>query len=92
MIAGQELGLVNQDAMELPLLQLFADLDEQVDVRPVGVRSCVERDPGTDRPDSRTVVEIGGPKHGFHAALALVELGLEQGGRFPRVHRGIVEI
>jgi hypothetical protein len=52
----------------------------------------LQADARGDRAAAGAVVERRGPEHGLHAALAIVEIGLQQSGRFPRVHGGIVEI
>ena len=58
----------------------------------IGVRRRRQGDARADGAGAGAVVERGGPQHRLHAALAIVEVGLQQGGRFPRVHRRIVEI
>ena len=55
-------------------------------------RRLVEPDPRGDRARREAIVDRRGEQHRRHAALAIVEVGLQQGGRFPRVHRGVVEI
>ena len=89
----QELRLVDQDAVDRALLQLAR--------RSRRTGRCFRRKyaPAADKamrepivPDARAVVERRGPQHRLHAALAIVEVGLQQGRRFPRVHRRIVEI
>jgi hypothetical protein len=91
-IAGEELGFVDQHAMQFALLQFLGDLGQQVDAFVVGAGRRIEGDARTDGPAAGAIVEAGGPQHGFHAALAIIEIGLKQGRRFPRVHRRIIEI
>ena len=52
----------------------------------------VEADPAFDRLVSAAIIEFGSPQHGGHPALAVIEVRLQQRGRFARVHRGVVEI
>ena len=88
----QKLRFVDEDAVDGPLLQLLADRREQVDAFVIRMRRGRERDPRADRAGARAVVVRRRPQHRPHAALAIIEIGLKQGGRFPRVHRRIVEI
>jgi len=92
MVAGQELGLVDQDAVELALDQFGDDRLEQVGLVAIAVGAGLQSDSRSYRSRAASVVEIGGPQHRFHAALAIVEVGLQQRGRFSRIHRGVVEI
>ena len=77
----------------LRLLQLLDDRVEQVDVRRrkccAGADSAM-REPIVPAPERSSMRR--GPQHRLHAALAIVEIGLQQGGRFARVHRRIIEI
>src|SRR5579884_2152756 len=88
----QELRLIDEDAVELALLQLVGDRLEKVDTLVIAVRRSRKRDARADSAGTRAVVMRRGPQHRFHAALAIVEVGLQQGCRFPSVHRRIVEI
>src|SRR3546814_13661391 len=56
------------------------------------MRLRLQPDARDDQAPFVAVIYRGGPQHGLHAALAIVEAGLQQGGRFARVHRAIVEI
>src|SRR6185369_12258103 len=88
----QELRLVDEYAVELTLPQFPADRDEQVDTLVIGVGRGGQSDARSDRAGASAVVERGRPQHRFHAALAVIEIGLEQGGRFPRIHCRVIEI
>src|SRR5690349_5348817 len=92
MALRQELRLVDEDAVELALAQLVADRVEQVDALVIGVGGRGQSYARAYGAIAGSVVKRRSPQHRFHAALAIVEVGLEQGRRFPRVHRRIVEV
>ena len=88
----QELRLVDEDAVERPLLQLLGDGFEQIDALVIAARRRRQGDARADRPLAGAVVEPSGPQHRLHAAFAVIVIGLEQGGGFPGIHRRIIEI
>ena len=88
----QELRFVDEDAVELAPLQLVGDRFEQVDALVINLRRRRQGDPRADDAGARAIVQPRGPQHRLHAALAIIVIGLQQGGRFPRVHRRIIEI
>jgi hypothetical protein len=76
MVAGQELGFVDEHAIELALLQFLGGRLEQVYGGLEAVRSCIEGDPRGDLPGARPVVERGGTQDSLQSARAVVEIGL----------------
>jgi hypothetical protein len=57
-----------------------------------GIALTLMPEAGVDHALATAVMDAGGEQQGAHPALAIVEIGLEQRGRFARIHRGIVEI
>ena len=51
-----------------------------------------DADARADFADTCAPVQRGGQTIGLHAALAIVVISLQKGGRFARVHSGVVEI
>ena len=92
LVVGEELGLVDEDAIELAGLGVLADAVEEVvlGVEGLGLR----RDPEARADHAFAVlgVERRGEEQGAHAALAVVVGRLEQHGRFAGVHRGVGEV
>src|SRR4029453_13457350 len=83
---------VDQYAVESSLDELLHDAIEQLGVISEAVRPSLQTNARSY--DSRTcpLVECRSPQHRLHAALTIVEIGLQQCRRFPRVHRRIIEI
>src|SRR3546814_18907988 len=56
------------------------------------MRPREQADAAGDVPRAVQGVERRGPQHRFHAALAIVEIRLQQRRRLARIHAGIIEI
>ena len=53
---------------------------------------CVGLDPDAAVRSCTAIIDGGGPKHRCHAALAIIEIGLQQVRGFACVHAGVVEV
>src|SRR6185369_1463875 len=68
----QELGFVDQNAVQFPLLELAGDRLEQIDALVISVGGCGKSDARTDFAGAGAVVVRRGPQHCLHAALTIV--------------------
>lgn len=89
---GEELRLVDQHAGQRFDPGGGGDPRPQVGFGVKAVRLGMQANAAFDRAGPAPVIQRGGPQHGRHAALAVVEIGLQQRGRFARVHAGVVEV
>ncbi len=79
---GQELRFVDQDAGWWFLAVAHHDRRE-IGIALERDRIRAEADARGDGARCEPVVDRGGEQQGPHAALAIIEIGLEQGGRLP---------
>ncbi len=92
MRGGGEMGLVDEQAIDLALLVERACAFEQVGILPERDRLGLEPDPRGNHALAAAIIEFCQQDDGMHAALAVIIGGLKQQGRFASVHRGIVEV
>lgn len=92
LFGGKELRLVDQHARERRLRVLGQDESGDIGRRIERGRRRLQPDPGGDRARREARVDRGGEQHRPHAALAIVEVGLQQRGRLACVHAGVVEV
>lgn len=89
---GEELRLVNQYAGEraarLPIRDTGREIGRALERR----RRCLQSDPAGDCAVRKAIVHRRGEQHRLHPPLTIVEVRLQQRGRLPRIHRGVVEI
>jgi hypothetical protein len=72
--------------------ELSLDLGAKIGARGEGARLGGDPDPRVDDAVAGAVVDAGGVQHRLHAALAIVEIRLEQHGRFARRSSTHIEI
>ena len=93
---GQELRLVHEHASQRVGPVRGTDALPQVGRSLEAVGFGVQPDPAGDGPGTicapTAIVERRSPQHRRHPALAVVEIGLEQRGRFSRIHARVVEV
>jgi hypothetical protein len=92
LVAGQELGLVDQHAVNVAVRQPRTHVVEQVVLRRESDRGRLESDPGADDAGRVPVVQARRVQHRIHAALAVIVGGLQQDRGLARIHGRVVEV
>ena len=92
LLPGQELRLVDENAVNAPLFQFGGRHVEEVVVAAEGQGAGLEADARADQAALVAIVQGGREQQRRHAPFTIVVRRLQQGRRFACVHRRVVKI
>lgn len=92
LLFGEELGFVDQHAMDLGCLVLFFHGSVQVGVGIESDRIRLQPNARTDFSRAKAIVELRRKQQGAHASFAVVVARLEQDRGLARIHRGVIKV
>lgn len=92
LLVGEELGFVDEDAVDFAGQRVLADAVVEVVAIGEGLGLRCDAQARADHADAVLGIERGGHQQRTHAAFAVVVGRLQQHGRLARIHGGVGEV